>query len=61
MLGGIGLEWGESVPTKKIVNAFDSSDRVFLKCVCLYHFLWNPSLTDLFWSKDMLMMIGGDE
>ena len=61
MLGGIGLELVESVPTKKIVNAFDGSDRVLLKCVCLYHFLWNPSLTDFFWGKDMLMMMGGDE
>ena len=32
-----------------------------LKCVCLYHFLWNPIWTDFFWSKDMLMMMGGDE
>ena len=61
MLGGIGLELVESVPTKKIVNAFNGSDKVFLKCFCLFHFLWNPSWTDFFWSKDMLMMMGGDE
>ena len=49
MLGGTGLEWGESVPTKKIVNAFDGSDiRVFLKCVCRYHFLRNPTWIDFF-------------
>ena len=41
MLGGIGLDWGESVPTKNIVNAFEGLFKVCMSVPLLMKSILN--------------------